>query len=407
MTSKLKRSLNPNFNWRRWLDRGSGKKLNIRDAMAEAANKKSTSVSMQTLLDTGRGKRLPDGYDSSSIMEQERNVKNQIASFLYREMPVRFSHRARELARLPHGLNKQPSIKEVENWYCESFDDIVKLSPPSTEADEAIFMDTLDNIYKRHAETQVTIAKGLREFSFSPEIQKTGKKLYEFEDIHKFLDKFSTSRIGIRMLIGQYLEIENSDPDYVGLISINTSPVDVANQAIDHARFMCEREFGDSPMVSIRGRKDLTFAYVPSHLYYMLFELLKNSMRATCDMYMDEDGMYDGELPDINIIIADGEENEDVVIKVSDAGGGIRRSHVSRIFRYLFTTVRDEPTTIEEANSDFGVEGPLAGLGYGLPISRAHARYFGGDLEIISMEGYGTDAFLYLSRLRNHSEPLM
>ena len=209
------------------------------------------------------------------------------------------------------------------------------------------------------------------------------------------------------MLIGQYLEIENSDPDYVGLISINTSPVDVANQAIDHARFMCEREFGDSPMVSIRGRKDLTFAYVPSHLYYMLFELLKNSMRATCDMYMDEDGMYDGELPDINIIIADGEENEDVVIKVSDAGGGIRRSHVSRIFRYLFTTVRDEPTTIEEANSDFGVEGPLAGLGYGLPISRAHARYFGGDLEIISMEGYGTDAFLYLSRLRNHSEPLM
>ena len=94
MTSKLKRSLNPNFNWRRWLDRGSGKKLNIRDAMAEAANKKSTSVSMQTLLDTGRGKRLPDGYDSSSIMEKERNVKNQIASFLYREMPVRFSHRA-------------------------------------------------------------------------------------------------------------------------------------------------------------------------------------------------------------------------------------------------------------------------------------------------------------------------
>ena len=138
MTSKLKRSLNPNFNWRRWLDRGSGKKLNIRDAMAEAANKKSTSVSMQTLLDTGRGKRLPDGYDSSSIMEKERNVKNQIASFLYREMPVRFSHRARELARLPHGLNKQPSIKEVENWYCESFADIVKLSPPSTEVDEAI-----------------------------------------------------------------------------------------------------------------------------------------------------------------------------------------------------------------------------------------------------------------------------
>ena len=145
------------------------------------------------------------------------------------------------------------------------------------------------------------------------------------------------------------------------MISINTSPVDVANQAIDHARFMCEREFGDSPMVSIRGRKDLTFAYVPSHLYYMLFELLKNSMRATCDMYMDEDGMYDGELPDINIIIADGEENEDVVIKVSDAGGGIgytgiriRGSDANRIN----VTINGIPYNDTESHGVFWVDLP-------------------------------------------------
>ena len=49
---------------------------------------------------------------------------------------------------------------------------------------------------------------------------------------------------------------------------------------------------------------------------------------------------------------------------------------------------------------------PLAGLGYGLPISRAYARYFGGDLTLMSMEGFGTDAFVYLSRLGDHAEPL-
>ena len=55
---------------------------------------------------------------------------------------------------------------------------------------------------------------------------------------------------------------------------------------------------------------------------------------------------------------------------------------------------------------DHGTDSPLAGLGYGLPISRTYARYFGGDLNIMSMEGYGTDAFLHLSRLGNRSEPL-
>jgi pyruvate dehydrogenase kinase 2/3/4 len=48
----------------------------------------------------------------------------------------------------------------------------------------------------------------------------------------------------------------------------------------------------------------------------------------------------------------------------------------------------------------------MAGLGYGLPISRLYARYFGGDLQVISMEGYGTDAYLHLKRLGNAEESL-
>ena len=91
-----------------------------------------------------------------------------------------------------------------------------------------------------------------------------------------------------------------------------------------------------------------------------------------------------------------------VVIKVSDEGGGIRRSNMPRIWSYLYTTA--DPSILDgmlgssEAR-DFDTSSPLAGLGYGLPISRNYARYFGGDLSIMSMEGYGTDSFIYLPRL--------
>ena len=50
---------------------------------------------------------------------------------------------------------------------------------------------------------------------------------------------------------------------------------------------------------------------------------------------------------------------------------------------------------------------PLAGYGYGLPISRLYARYLQGDLVISSMEGYGTDAIVYLKVLSSEANELL
>lgn len=133
-------------------------------------------------------------------------------------------------------------------------------------------------------------------------------------------------------------------------------------------------------------------------------------MRATVEWHssMDND-----DYPPIKVVIADGNDNEDVVIKVSDEGGGIPRSNMKKIWSYLFTTA--DPSIQEnmigtskqqQQHVDHGTDSPLAGLGYGLPISRSYCRYFGGDLSIMSMEGYGTDAFVYLTRLGNTREPL-
>jgi hypothetical protein len=56
------------------------------------------------------------------------------------------------------------------------------------------------------------------------------------------------------------------------------------------------------------------------------------------------------------------------------------------VWTYMYTTVDSTPELDPSFNAtDF--KAPMAGFGYGLPISRLYARYFGGDLKLISMEG--------------------
>jgi len=41
---------------------------------------------------------------------------------------------------------------------------------------------------------------------------------------------------------------------------------------------------------------------------------------------------------------------------------------------------------------------PISGTGYGLPISRVFAEFLGGSLELHSLHGHGTDAYLMMKK---------
>jgi len=339
------------------------------------------------------------------------------AQFLHKELPVRLAHRVAELENLPFGLSDMPQTLDVRDWYVESFTDLRTFPPVETMEDEERFTNMLKRIMTRHENVVPMIARAVLELKEQLAAQRPNRSetpnkgtqarrggtfattdLNELPEVHQFLDGFYMSRIGMRMLIGQHIALHDPPKEsYIGLICTSLSPMEVARDAIADARSICMREYGDAPEVELFGQEDFTFAYVPGHLHQMLFELIKNSLRAVSDRYLDSDVTP----PKIRVVIAEGAE--DVTIKVSDEGGGIRRSGLEKIWTYLYTTARS-PLKDMDANS----AGPvvLAGYGYGLPLSRLYARYFGGDLQVLSMENYGTDAYLHLNRLGVASEPL-
>lgn len=314
-------------------------------------------------------------------------------------------------------MRDMPSVQAVKQVYIDSFLELVHRPKVHTKQQEEEFAAALESLYVKHANVLIQMARGayeLRTAVREGRIQGTsgdsGRVAFaRMDECHSFLDRFYMSRIGIRVLAGQYLALRHPEepPGYIGMISTETSPFELVRHAAADAEMICHRSFDHvAPIVNIEGRTDMTFPYLPSHLHYILLELLKNAMRATMEKHyrplMDED-----DIPPVTVIIADGKDNEDVVIKVMDEGGGIPRSQIDYIWSYLYTTASSSVQEAFIGEKDHGADSPLAGLGYGLPISRSYARYFGGDLDIMSMEGYGTDAFVHLTRLGNYKEPLL
>jgi signal transduction histidine kinase len=62
---------------------------------------------------------------------------------------------------------------------------------------------------------------------------------------------------------------------------------------------------------------------------HMIFEILKNSLRAVIERFGPEADSY----PPIKVIVATG--NEDITIKISDEGGGIPRSAIPLVWTYM------------------------------------------------------------------------
>lgn len=238
-------------------------------------------------------------------------------------------------------------------------------------------------------------------------------------------------------------------PSFIGVIDTALRPAGVVDSCGGFVADICELKYGVRPRWEIDGDPDTTFAFVPNHLEYIVTELLKNAFRATVETGMTREPVVitiapeppaersprprapgeagsaasasagpdnEGHHPKAAGAIRPLDDNAPgVTIRIRDRGNGISPDVLPNIWSYSFTTVGDEDEAVgggggggddllhgggvDALNVIAGASGggsSIAGLGYGLPLSRAYAEYFGGGVAVQSLYGWGTDVYLRL-----------
>ncbi|KAG0006599.1 hypothetical protein BGZ65_006179 [Modicella reniformis] len=437
-------------------------------------------------------------------MQEDKLIKS--ANYVRTELPIRLAHRIRDFQNLPFIVGTNPHIELVYDLYWQAFEKLSKVPEIKTLEDNDAFCELVKGLLNDHLVVIPQLALGIMECS----------KHIPPDQVDRFMNKMLRSRISRRVLAEQHLSLTSNfnspnhmmtDRGYIGIIYTHCRPRDIIERTAILAAETCWQGSGgmEPPKVFLDGNIDAEFSYIPDHIEYILYELLKNSMR-----FVMKNGIPDartGELPPIQITVCEG--THDIVFRISDKGGGIPPDMEAHLWSYaqsparfanfekiskMAATIQErmvspsrsanlgiddsqlsdrkddnegivlppppatnknssyygaESTTIRldrhappraskstssSASSSFSTAssqhhqrtvidpsqsrtaarkpGHLDGtthqyedqslhLGIGLPMSRVYAEYWGGDLKVFTMHGYGTDAYAKFCKFGN------
>ena len=295
--------------------------------IAELARKKATAVSLRDLFRYGR--------------RPSPSVRLQNALFLQQELPIRMAQRIAELETLPFGLHSSEPIRRVIDWYSSYVETLTAMPKLASSDHEQEFTAALESMMQTPSLVVVMLSSAAQELQAyeqprgSPASATRHQQLLYMQSV---LDRFFTARIGLRFLMEQHIYSNVAqDDDWSGVIQANFNPARVIEAAGEDASQLCRDEYGAAPEVIIRMadiedapsmKRNNRLTYVPSHMHYIMCELLKNAMRATIIRHGEA-----GDIPPVVVTAAFGKDT--LGVRVSDEGGGISLSKLSQVSMYV------------------------------------------------------------------------
>ncbi|KAL0944011.1 serine threonine-protein kinase [Colletotrichum truncatum] len=361
------------------------------------------------------------------------------ANYVRTELPTRIAHRIRDMQQLPYVVVTNPHIKEVYELYNNAFDTFRKIKEIKTLEDNDKFCQIISGMLKAHLTVIPKLSMGI--------LESRGRM--DAKDLDKFMNTILRSRISRRVIAEQHLALTEtyhspwfspgaklSESEFIGEIFIKCVAKDVIERCTRAVETLARSTYGhdvEVPEIKVVGHLEASFPYILSHLEYIIGELLRNSVQAVIER-RQRSKKTDVPLPPIEVTICEAQHH--VIIRISDQGGGIPRDELPYLWSFskgpqsqqrlenlgrvpkLAATMQELHVSDELGRADLKTPNygsslssmtsrpPNLRLGMGLPLSRVYAEYWAGSLELHSLEGYGVDAFLQISKLGNKNEQL-
>ncbi|KAI0834154.1 alpha-ketoacid dehydrogenase kinase [Hypoxylon sp. FL0890] len=414
---------NSNIPSRRWTHSAKWRPVQVLD---EWVAKEARPISLRQLMVFGRS------------LTEARLISS--ANYVRTELPTRIAHRIRDMQRLPYVVVTNPHISDVYELYYTAFDTFRRIREIKTLEDNDHLCKEISKMLRAHLTVIPKLAMGILECS----------GLMPAAELDHFMNTILRSRISRRVIAEQHLALTEtfhshwfspgaklSESEFIGEVFIKC----VAKDVIEH----CAKAIQDLarsanapdtkiPEIKINGHLEASFPYILSHLEYIIGELLRNSVQAVIEKHQQSKNPA-SDPPPIEVTVCEAQQH--VIIRISDQGGGIPRDVLPYLWSFgkgplknqrlknlgqvplmaatlqelrvddkKLTGLQSEHSSHNSSLSSLSTRPPNLRLGMGLPLSRVYAEYWAGSLELHSLEGYGVDAFLQISKLGNKNEQL-
>jgi len=325
--------------------------------------------------------------------------------WLQKELPIHFARSIDEFHQLPFGTTQNANIKQILDIYMETFETISSFPDIRMERDATNFCTLLHSQLEQHRNVARFLAVCCQELRI----------MYPNIQLDSFLDGLFTARLSTRILSENYILMHSSPREgFTGVVQHDLSPVQVIQESSDQIVRLTQSIYGVAPEVEFRGSLGCTVDYIPFHVHFMAQELIKNAVRATTERHLPlrnaalasswwpscQVEASPTQLPKVVIEIQEGDIH--LTIKISDQGGGMSEAVQKKAWQYGWSTAGQD---WDDENCDVRKE--LAGFGFGLRLTRLHARLLGGDVIMQTRPGHGTDMYILLNHLSDKGGQLV